>query len=181
RRAGNPERDSGAHVSAVRDHEGRGHRTRARHLQTDRDRTRRNALLRERRVRDHLRGVASERQLVARILIADDKKGMREVLAQSLEAAGHAVQVVSDGEAAIRAIDHDLDLVVTDLRMPGKDGMEVLKAAMGRSSPPAVIVMTAFGSVDSAVEAMRIGAADFVAKPFGLAEMETKVTKALGG
>jgi DNA-binding NtrC family response regulator len=117
---------------------------------------------------------------VARILIADDKKGMREVLSQALVGRGHNVQVVSDGDAAVRAIDADVDLVITDLRMPGKDGLEVLKAAMGRGAPPSVIVMTAFGSVDAAVEAMRLGASDFVTKPFGLAEMEAKVAKALG-
>ena len=118
---------------------------------------------------------------MARILIADDKKGMREVLAQAFEQAGHAVSVVDDGDAAVRAIEsRDLDLVITDLRMPGKDGLEVLRTAMRRPSPPAVLVMTAFGSVDAAVEAMRLGASDFVTKPFGLAEMEAKAVKALG-
>jgi len=63
--------------------------------------------------------------------------------------------------------------------MPEKDGLAVLAAAMARPSPPDVIVMTAYGSVDAAVEAMRLGALDFVAKPFGLSEMEAKIAKAL--
>ncbi len=118
---------------------------------------------------------------MARILIADDKKGMREVLAQALEGAGHRVEVVSDGNLAIRALDRGFEVVVTDLRMPEKDGLAVLAAAMERRDPPEVLVMTAFGSVDAAVEAMRLGAFDFVQKPFGLAEMEAKIEKALAG
>ena len=117
---------------------------------------------------------------MAKILLADDKKGMREVLAESLGAAGHRVKVVGDGDAALAAVlASDWDLVVTDLRMPGNDGLAVLRAAMESQQPPAVIVMTAFGSVDSAVEAMRLGATDFVTKPFALSEMEAKVARAL--
>jgi len=117
---------------------------------------------------------------MARILIADDKKGMREVLAQAFESAGHSVKVVADGDAAIRALDGgDWDLIVTDLRMPGSDGIAVLRAARSAASSTSVIVMTAFGSVDAAVEAMRLGAADFVAKPFSLSEMELKVERLL--
>ena len=114
---------------------------------------------------------------MARILVVDDKKGMREVLGQAFEAAGHTVRIASDGEAAIAVMDAaDWDLVITDLRMPGKSGLDVLRAATPSSS---VIVMTAFGSVEAAVEAMRLGAMDFVQKPFSLAEMEAKVGRIL--
>jgi two-component system, NtrC family, response regulator AtoC len=100
------------------------------------------------------------------ILVAEDQEGMRTFLAAALEDAGFGVSVVADGLAAIRALDErEFDVVLTDLRMPGADGMAVLAKARAAQPEASVIVLTAFGTIDRAVEAMRAGAADFLTKP----------------
>ncbi|MFQ5508627.1 MAG: sigma-54-dependent transcriptional regulator [Leptospirillia bacterium] len=114
-----------------------------------------------------------------RILIADDNNAMREMLTQALEGKGHDVTPVTDGNAAAELVPTGFDLVVTDLRMPGKDGLEVLKEVKKSSPETEVIVMTAFGTVENAVEAMRYGAFDYILKPFPLDEFDLKVERAL--
>jgi DNA-binding NtrC family response regulator len=117
---------------------------------------------------------------VAKILIADDKQGLRDVLVEALAGAGHEVESVEDGSRALtRVSEKQYDLVVTDLKMPGLDGIELLRAVRERSPQTGVILMTAHGTVDTAVEAMRLGALDYVEKPFPLGAMEAKVEKAL--
>lgn len=101
---------------------------------------------------------------MARILIAEDDPGLRALLSEILQSAGHVVHAVADGLAALAALD-TADLVLTDLQMPGADGMTVLRAATARAAPPPVIMLTAFGSVQTAVNAMRAGAYDFMTKP----------------
>ncbi len=92
----------------------------------------------------------------------------------------YAVTECQDGEEALKKIDEEFfDVVLTDLKMPKKDGLDVLKAAKEKSPDTAVIVMSAFGTVETAVEAMRLGAFDYVLKPFSLNEIEIKVEKAL--
>ena len=94
--------------------------------------------------------------------------------------AGHEVQEASNGNAAIEKL-HDsyFDVVLSDLRMGGSDGMDVLRTTRALHPTTAVILMTAFGSVNTAVEAMKIGAFDYVQKPFEIEEMEVKIEKAL--
>jgi DNA-binding NtrC family response regulator len=117
---------------------------------------------------------------MAKILIADDKQGLRDVLVEALAGAGHEVESVEDGSRALARLNEKAyDLVVTDLKMPGMDGIELLRAVRERAPQTGVILMTAHGTVDTAVEAMRLGAIDYVEKPFPLGAMEAKVEKAL--
>jgi DNA-binding NtrC family response regulator len=117
---------------------------------------------------------------MAKILVADDKQGLRDVLVEALAGAGHEVESAEDGSRALARIgEKSYDLVLTDLKMPGVDGIELLRAIRERAPQTGVILMTAHGTVDTAVEAMRLGAVDYVEKPFPLGAMEAKVEKAL--
>jgi DNA-binding NtrC family response regulator len=101
-----------------------------------------------------------------RILVADDEEGVRTFLAETLERAGHEVTQVADGAAALAcAREEPFDLVLTDLRMPGADGMAVVRAVRTEQPDVEVIVLTAFGDVATAVEAMKLGAYDYLEKP----------------
>jgi len=101
-----------------------------------------------------------------RILVADDEEDVRTFLAESLERAGHEVTQVADGTAALRAAHEEpFDVVLTDLRMPGADGMAVVRAVRTEQPDVEVIVLTAFGDVNTAVEAMKLGAFDYLQKP----------------
>jgi DNA-binding NtrC family response regulator len=103
---------------------------------------------------------------VGRVLVADDEEGVRTFLAESLERAGHEVTQVADGAAAIRAAQEEpFDVVLTDLHMPGTDGMAVVRAVRTEQPDVEVIVLTAFGDVATAVEAMKLGAYDYLQKP----------------
>ncbi|MGE0594201.1 MAG: sigma-54-dependent transcriptional regulator [Vicinamibacterales bacterium] len=117
---------------------------------------------------------------MGRILIADDHDSLRRGLARALADAGHEVEEAPNGNAAIERL-HDgvFDVIVSDLRMGGSTGLEVLKTAKALHPTTAVILMTAFGTVSTAVEAMKYGAFDYVQKPFEIEEMEVKVAKAL--
>src|SRR5512136_3353501 len=117
---------------------------------------------------------------MGRILIADDHDALRRGLARGLAEAGHEVEEASNGNAAIERL-HDsyFDVVLSDLKMGGSDGLDVLRTARALHPTTAVILMTAFGSVATAVEAMKSGAFDFVQKPFEIEEMEVKIAKAL--
>ena len=92
-----------------------------------------------------------------KILVVDDERGLREVLSIMLKRAGYAVTEASDGEEAIGHINKEIfDLVITDLRMPKADGMAVLKAVKSSSPETVVLVITAFATADSAVDAMKL-------------------------
>jgi DNA-binding NtrC family response regulator len=117
---------------------------------------------------------------MGRILIADDHDALRRGLARGLAEAGHEVEEASNGNAAIERLhDSHFDVVLSDLKMGGSDGMDVLRTTRALHPTTAVILMTAFGSVNTAVEAMKIGAFDYVQKPFEIEEMEVKIEKAL--
>jgi DNA-binding NtrC family response regulator len=117
---------------------------------------------------------------MGRILIADDHDALRRGLARGLTEAKHEVEEASNGNAAIERL-HDsyFDVVLSDLKMGGSDGMDVLRTTRAMHPTTAVILMTAFGSVNTAVEAMKTGAFDYVQKPFEIEEMEVKIEKAL--
>jgi two-component system, NtrC family, response regulator AtoC len=105
---------------------------------------------------------------VARILVADDEAGIREFISDALALDGHDVTVAADGLAAGRELDeHSFDLLFTDLRMPGQDGMALLRKVRAEQPEVQVIVLTAHGTVGSAVEAMKLGAFDYLQKPIG--------------
>ncbi len=101
-----------------------------------------------------------------RVLVADDEEDVRTFLAESLERAGHEVTQVADGAAALRAAHEEpFDVVLTDLRMPEVDGMAVVRTLRTEQPDVEVIVLTAFGDVATAVEAMKHGAFDYLQKP----------------
>jgi two-component system response regulator AtoC len=101
-----------------------------------------------------------------RILVADDEEPVRAFLAESLERAGHEVVQAPDGLAAIAAVrEQPFDVVLTDLRMPGADGMSVVRTVRTEQPDVEVVVLTAFGDVATAVEAMKLGAYDYLQKP----------------
>ncbi len=106
-----------------------------------------------------------------RILIVEDKEGLRRMLRQTLEAAGYPASEATDGADAIRLLaDARYDLVVTDLKLPKRDGLQVLKAAREADPETQVIVMTAFGTVATAVQAMKDGAYDYIEKDADFAD-----------
>jgi two-component system response regulator PilR (NtrC family) len=115
-----------------------------------------------------------------RVLVVDDERSMRELLAIMLKQAGHEVTVADGGEAAIQALKSDtFDLVITDLRMRRVDGLAVLRAAKEHSPQTVVLVVTAFASTETAVEAMKLGAYDYLTKPFKLDEIKLTIANAL--
>ena len=117
---------------------------------------------------------------MGKILVVDDKENMRKVLESAFVARGLDVDTAAGGEEALRRLSSaGYDVVVTDLKMPRIDGIGVLREAKRACPETEVIVITAYGTIESAVEAMRLGAFDFVTKPFKLAEVETKVDRIL--
>jgi Nif-specific regulatory protein len=117
---------------------------------------------------------------MGRVLVADDHDALRRGLVRGLIEAGHEVEEASNGNAAIERLhDNYFDVVLSDLKMGGSDGMDVLRTTRALHPTTAVILMTAFGTVNTAVEAMKIGAFDYVLKPFEIEEMEVKIDKAL--
>lgn len=103
---------------------------------------------------------------MARILVVDDDEGVRSFIAEALETSGHQVTEAGSGEEAMRSLQaHSYQLLITDLRMPGQGGMALLRQARSLWPELELIVLTAFGTVQSAVEAMKLGAFDFLQKP----------------
>jgi two-component system response regulator HydG len=117
---------------------------------------------------------------MARVLVVDDQRNMRTTLSLMLRDAGYDVEDAADGDVACdRVAAESCDLVLTDLRMGATDGMQVLRHTKEVSPLTEVIVMTAFGTIESAVEAMRLGAHDYIQKPFSEQELLVKVQRAL--
>src|SRR5947208_14568514 len=115
-----------------------------------------------------------------RVLVVDDERSMRELLAITLRQTGYAVTLADGGAPAIELLQREpFDLVVTDLRMQETDGMAVLRAALEYAPETVVVVVTAYASTETAVEAMKLGAYDYVTKPFKLDELHVKPANAL--
>jgi len=116
----------------------------------------------------------------ARVLIADDEDGLRWVLEKGLRQAGYEVTAVRDGDEALRVFsDAPFDLVFLDIRMPGTDGLTVLAKLRALAGDAHVIVMTAHGTMETAIQAMQRGAYDYLAKPFDLDEVLLLAERAL--
>ena len=116
------------------------------------------------------------------ILIIDDEKNIREGLGAALEMEGYKIALASDGKAGLeRLVKGDIDLVITDLRMPEVSGEQVLAKVSAENPGVPVIVLTGHGSIDSAVDAMRNGAYDFLTKPLNLDQLVLIVKRALQG
>ena len=113
------------------------------------------------------------------ILIVDDEKHTRDGLRRLLE-DDYDVYVAEDIGGAISVLEREtVDLLLTDLRLGGEDGMQLIERALKMPHPPVCIMMTAYGSVDTAVEAMKRGAYDFVTKPLNLDKVEMLIARAL--
>ncbi len=114
------------------------------------------------------------------ILVVDDEPNLRRVLSAQLGRDGHEVHVAADGAQALECLrDNHIDLVITDVKMPVLDGMSLLRQALELDPDLPVVIMTAHGSVDNAVEALKTGAFDYITKPFDQNEVRTIVQKAL--
>jgi two-component system response regulator AtoC len=114
----------------------------------------------------------------ATVLVVEDEEKLRRVLELQLKTAGCEVEQAGSAEEALKLVDR-ADLILTDLRLPGLSGLELLTTLRRQDSHTPVIVMTAFGSIENAVEAMKAGAVDFLPKPFSLDHLMTVVAKAL--
>ena len=116
----------------------------------------------------------------AKILVIDDDTSLRRVLEYNLQEEGYEVQAASSGEEGLYLFGQaQPSLVITDMKMPGMDGLMVLKSVKERSPETLVIIITAFGTVDVAVEAMKAGAYDYITKPFNRDALKLTVRKAL--
>src|ERR1700684_2247224 len=114
------------------------------------------------------------------ILIVEDEAKMRRLLELNLGEDGFNTLSAGDAESGLKLLqENSVNLVVTDLKLPGMNGLEFLQAIKRQNAVLPVVVMTAFGSVETAVEAMKAGAADYVLKPFSLSEMRMVVHKEL--
>jgi two-component system response regulator AtoC len=115
-----------------------------------------------------------------KVLIADDEKNMRWILEKNLKSEGFSIVCAEDGEEAFDMfLDEAPDMVILDYKMPKLDGMEVLKRIKKINNSIPVIMITAHGSTDAAVEAMKLGAVDYVSKPFDITELKLTIYKAL--
>ncbi|MBW2272292.1 MAG: sigma-54-dependent Fis family transcriptional regulator [Deltaproteobacteria bacterium] len=119
----------------------------------------------------------------ARILVVEDDGALRAALAETLSQRWSDVRVLGDGAAAVDLIANvanpPFDVVLSDLRLPGADGVQVLRAARERDRRTGVVLMGAFAEVETAVEAMRLGARDFIEKPFDLPQLELRLARAM--
>lgn len=114
------------------------------------------------------------------VLIAEDDDSLREILANTLKNQNRFIETCKDGKEALEALRRSaFDLVITDLLMAGADGLEVLEEAKRKNPDSVVIIMTGYASLDSAIQAIRGGAYDYIRKPFKLDEMEIVVQNAI--
>jgi DNA-binding NtrC family response regulator len=114
------------------------------------------------------------------LLIVEDEAKMRRLLELNLAEDGYTIHTAADAEAGLNTLRQErIDLVVTDLKLPGMNGLEFLQAVRRTNATIPVVVMTAFGTVETAVEAMKAGASDYVLKPFSLEEMKLILRKEL--
>lgn len=116
---------------------------------------------------------------MSRVLVVDDEPKLGRFVQEMLELDGHEVARVASGREAlvVLASPPAFDVVITDLRMPEVDGLAVLRAARARAPAPEVVLMTAYGTTEGAVEAMKAGAADYVTKPFSMDELRIRVKR----
>jgi DNA-binding response OmpR family regulator len=114
------------------------------------------------------------------ILIIDDEKNIRLTLSHALEPLGIEVDTAASGEAGLSKVENrEFGLILLDLKMPGMDGLEVLRRLRAVRPDILVIIMTAYGTIESAIEAIRLGASDFIQKPFPLEEIRSLVTRVM--
>jgi DNA-binding NtrC family response regulator len=124
--------------------------------------------------------VSLDQSTCGRVLVVDDNARARQSMADVLKSAGHEVFACSSGREALQLLDEEpIDVIVTDLQMPGMTGLELIRALEARKFDGQVAMVTAFATVEAAVEAMRHGAFDFIEKPFDAEQLEQLVARAL--
>jgi DNA-binding NtrC family response regulator len=115
-----------------------------------------------------------------KLLIAEDESNLRLVMQKELERLGYEVQAASDGEMALRRLEEGaVDVLLCDIRMPRMDGLELLRRVRERANPPEVIVLTGHATIETAIEAMKLGAYDYLTKPYRLTELDALVKQAV--
>src|ERR1051326_4602669 len=128
---------------------------------------------------DSVRESNVNEQRDARLLIAEDEANLRLVLQKELQRLGYRVHVAPDGEAALRKLEEsNVDVLLCDINMPRMDGMELLRRVHERPNPPEVIMLTGQATVETAVEAMKLGAYDYLTKPYSISELDVRVKQA---
>lgn len=116
-----------------------------------------------------------------RILVVDDEEALRTVLSAELEGEGYLVSTAGDGEQAIKLIGSQVyNLILLDIKMPNVDGFEVLKFVKQKQPSTKVIMLTGFADLKNAIESKKLGAEDFVSKPYDLVDLLTTVERVLG-
>lgn len=116
-----------------------------------------------------------------RILVVDDEEALRTVLSTELSSEGYEVSTAGDGNEAIDLVkENNYDLVLLDIKMPNVDGFEVLKYIKGDKPDIKVIMLTGFADLKNAIESKRLGAEDFVSKPYDLVDLLTTIERVLG-
>ena len=114
-----------------------------------------------------------------RLLVAEDEANLRLVIQKELQRLGYRVQVAPDGEAALRRLEEsNVDVLLCDINMPRMDGMELLRRVRERPNPPEIIMLTGHATVESAIEAMKLGAYDYLSKPYRITELDALVKQA---
>jgi CheY-like chemotaxis protein len=115
-----------------------------------------------------------------RILVVDDEEALRVVLSAELEGEGYQVTSASDGQEAINVLTtKEFDLILLDIKMPNVDGFEVLKFVKERWPQTKVVMLTGFADLKNAIESKKLGAEDFVSKPYDLVDLLTTVERVL--
>ncbi len=117
----------------------------------------------------------------ATVLVVEDDEAMRDLLVEELEDCGYRVRAADGGRAGVECIKNEsIDLVITDLRMPDLDGFDLIRDIKAREDSPHIVMITAFGSIETAIKAVKLGAYDYITKPFEIEELILVADKALG-
>ena len=121
----------------------------------------------------------SENTRPTRLLVAEDEANLRLVIQKELQRLGYNVSVAPDGEAALRRLEEsNVDVMLCDINMPKMDGMELLRRVRERPNPPEIIMLTGHATVETAIEAMKLGAYDYLSKPYRITELDALVKQA---
>ena len=113
-----------------------------------------------------------------KLLIVDDDYAIRSFLEEALKDAGYNIEKADNGLAALKILENKkIDLIISDLKMPEIDGLQLLSKVKEKHQDTGLLLMSAYGTVEDAVQAMKIGAFDFVTKPFSITEIETRVKR----
>ncbi|MDK9706055.1 MAG: response regulator [Desulforhopalus sp.] len=120
-----------------------------------------------------------DKELKAKVLLVDDEEDFLATLAERLENRGLKVNTVTSGELAVEKVEQEgFDLIVLDLAMPGMDGLEALKRIKAKQPDAEIIILSGQGSIKTSIEAMKLGAEDFMEKPVNMSELLDKISNA---